>query len=388
MSWSIGLAAASAVFGGFNAYDEYHANRQIRRDLEKIKDYLKGIDLKLDDVLEQNRQILLALDKLPEQFREILWEVQSEGMLAERYSVIGNIRDNYLLLNGGRRYRIRSEEWIVFSTAMAYLFDHEYRPSKTFALIYVCEVALVITKERALPYVIPRVIEKRDDFIELRKDVLEELFIKLSDLKKRLDNKKYIASHNLTPELKDIDDLEYMKKPDRTISEPYQKEVCRWEWVPGRHVDRRVKKCKFVTKYRDVPDRKFHRARDKYLGGLSFYIEAIKKVVNQIKEVNGVINSFDVYLSRISSQSLILSDIPTLFPSVKLSDNRLNMENLAMYFDEEKNGEVKEPAPLKEGQMDDYSDYLDGCGGDCDSIEGMDIPNDNISFILVKNEHC
>jgi hypothetical protein len=388
MGWGIALAAVSAVFGGFNAYDEYHANRQIRRDLEKIKKYLLGIDQKLSVVMGQNRQILNLLDKLPEQFREIIWEIQSEGMLAERYSSVRNTRDNFLLLRGGHRYRLRDTEWIHFSDAMTYLFEHEYRPSKAFALIGVAEIALVITKERAYPLVIKRVTDKRDEQKEFRDDVVHELGVKLSALKARLDNTKYIASHNLNDDLQDISQLEINKVSDRTRRENYSERVCHWETRGGRYEDRRVRVCRNVGRHRMVADTAFHRARDKYIKALEPEINEIIQIISHIKELNGVIHSLDLYIERISQKTMLLQNIASLTtPEGFLSEGE-ELDVYPMYFDFDKDGDPIDRKPLPEGAYDDFDDYIDGCHGNCDSIMGLDIDDDNPSFISLKLLRC
>ncbi|MGJ3257724.1 MAG: hypothetical protein ACFE0K_15530 [Alcanivorax sp.] len=385
MSWEIALAAGSFIAGSFNAYDEYHANREIREDLEKIKKYLLRLDAKADAIIVQNKAILMALDELPELFREILQDVQSEGMLAERYTTCRNIKDNFILLQGGRRYRLRSEEWLSFSEAMSYLFEHEYRPSKTFSLIGVCEIALVITKERSLPFVLHHVNKKIQETRELSEDVVYTLEERLVVLKSKLNNSKFIKSHNLNTNLGDFNDLSYEKSPDRQVKQYYKEKVCEWVWVPGPYADRRVKKCRDEKRSRMVPDKKFHGARDKFVAGIEGEIREIKVIIDRVHQLNAIAHSYEVYLMRIEQNSKILSH--PVFESeanAALQEGGNEYFTLPMYYEFEEGGEKIDVNSIEQPAFDDYDDYIDGCHGDCDSIKGMDAEDNNESFESVK----
>lgn len=385
MGWQIAIAAASAVFGGFNAYDEYHANRQIRRDLEKIQKYLLGIDRKVDEVLVLNRAIISLLDNLPNEFRQIVNEVVDEALLRERYSVIRDVRDNFLILRGGRSYRISSQSWRTFSEAMQYLFEYEHRLSKTFELISVCEIALAITKERSLPLVIHRAKNKRFSINELKNEVLGEVDTKLVTLKSLLDNKTYIRSHNLSEDLGDINELAFEAMPNRNLTQYYNERVCETRDV-GRHgIPRQV--CRDVRRSRQVPDNAFHNARDSHISKIKMLISQLQKLLARLLELNGVIATYDVYIGRISSESKILIDGYLSHQSLVMENDKGNdeVDVLGLYEEVEVENDILPPSVEND---DEFDDYIDGCHGECDSIEAKFIQEDNKHFVLEKLLHC
>lgn len=379
MGWQIAIAATSAVVGVFNAYDEYQQNRTIRRDLDKIKDYLIGIDRKVDEVISQNKEIIEKLDLLPDQFKQIVTEVVDVALLRERYSAIKDIRDNFLILRGGRSYRLRSEAWHNFSSAMQYLIDYEYRISKSFELIAMCEVALVITKERALRLVIHRVDVKRLSLIELKDEVIDEINSLLTTLQTHLNNSKYVKSHNLSSDLADISLLQYEMMPNRTKKIHYTERVCVTVDV-GRYRDFTRQQCHDERKTKRVPDKAFHNSRDKHKKRIDSGVDHIKQLISRVKELNGVIASYTSYLDRISSESKIVND--GIIPKEHLN-NAVDNDNVVdvhwMY-------EASDTTSSKVGTSshefdDDFDDYIDGCHGECSEIENHLIQENNIYFM-------
>lgn len=369
MSWSLVFAGVSAASGLFNAYDEYHANREIRRDLAKIKSYLVGLKSSMEEIKRQNRQILSRLDELPNEIHQIVYEVVDKALLAERYSKIADIRDNFLILRGGRGYGLRSSEWLEFSSAMGYLFDHEDRISKVFDLINVCEIALVITKERSLPLVQHRLSLKIEAISGLLNKIQNQLESSLEKLKIDLDNKAYVVSHNLNNDLPTIDQLTYSAQSNRTTTQHYTVQECHWE-MRGRY-DMEVRVCKDVRKTRQVADVAFHNARDRHIASIESQKSYIISLVDEYGQLKAAIGSLEKYLSRISDAELV---------------QRLGEEPL-MYFDEgfeqifNENIDRKTLPKLNEQDMDDY---IDGCGGHCEEVKSELIQSDNPVFFKIR----
>ena len=389
MGWQIALAAVGAAAGAFNAYDEFHANRQIREDLQKIKRYLVDINKKIDNLIAQNRAILDRLDELPGHIYEIVEELQNVALLRERYSVIVDIRDNYLVLRGGRVYQLDAPDWIRYREAMTYLFQWEYRPSRTFQLIEVAEIALVITKERALPLVKHRISVRRDMVTALRDNVVIELEKYLAGLRLRLDDKRYVQSHNLDENLGSLDELVIVPVSDRTRAENYTEQVCEWVEVGGRYSDRRVKRCHDVRRTRQVPDTAFHKTRDKYIAAIRADIPPAKVLVDQICELNDIIQILSHYLRMLDDRSKI--DM-LAFERLPLDKNSglEEIDTLPMFFERSDEASLlKADLPVvSAGEFDEYDDYVDGCHGDCESIAGKQIEDDNPSFSsAMKSDH-
>lgn len=365
MSWQLILSGVSAAAGAFNAYDEYRANRAIRRDLEKIKEYLIGIRSTVAEVQRQNEIILKKLDRLPVEIRKIVIEVVDTRLLSERYSEIRTTRDAFLTLRGGRVYGIRSQEWLKYLSAMGYLFDYENRVSKMFDLIDVCEIALVITKERASPFVLLRVKRKIEDISELADDLHDKIEAKLKKLKIDLDNNKFVISHNLSEDLESFDALTYKMHLNRTKTQYYTRQVCHWE-ERGIY-DHRVKVCKDVTETRKIPDEAFHSARDSHHKILKDQISILKEDINEYGYLLAVIQSLEKYLETISESS---------FVQALTGDS-------VMYFDDLDTNPTIELLGLdsiSQVSEEDLNDYIDGCNGHCEEIEEYTIQSDVKTF--------
>lgn len=370
MAWGLVFAGISAAAGAFNAYDEYHSNRTIRRDLEKIKEYLIGIRSTVLEIQRQNAEILDRLDKLPIEIRQIVIEVVDTRFLLERYSEISTIRDTFLTLRGGRAYGIRSQEWLMYSSAMGYLFDHENRVSRVFDLINVCEIALVITKERASPLVLLRLENKIEAINDLAEDLFGEIEGKLKKLKIDLDNTRFVITHNFSEDLGSFDDLTYQLHPNRTKTQHYTKQVCHWE-TRGRY-DHQVKVCKDVRKTRQVPDEAFHSARNRHNSLLKAQISTLREDINEYGHLLAAKGSLEKYLGRITESSFVkaLTGDPV------------------MYFDDLDSNPTIDSLGLDsipQVDEDDINDYIDGCSGHCEEIIGETIQPDVKAF---RDFHC
>lgn len=370
MAWPLIFAGISAASGAFSAFDGFRSNRRIRQDLEQIKKYLIGLQRSVEELKAQNVEILRQLDLLPERIGRIVEEIVAVALLQERYSVISDVRDNFLILNGGRGYNIKDAEWTRYSEAMTYLFRYEHRLQRTFDLINVCEVALIITKERAKPMVALRVDEKLHQ-LQALKDNLERLLItKIEKLKIDLSNTTYIASHNLTPNLGDFNALAYQKHPDRTRTENYTVRKCEPRGGGGgMYGGGGGTECWNENHTRQVPDQAFHNARDRHVAQIEIQVVDIKKDIKEFTYLTLLVSSLSQYRHVISSKGL----------------TEIFAEQKSMYFFDDVEGidKVETKGVL---DWDDVDEYIDGCHGDCESIKGLLIQDDNQVFEL--NKHC
>lgn len=365
MAWGLVIAGIGAAAGLFNAFDEYNANRQIRADLDEIKKYLIGLRSAVAELHKQNTLILAKLDLLPAQIRQIVTEVVEVALLTERYSTVDDIRDNFLVLRGGRSYSLRSTEWLNFSNAMGYLFTHESRISKVFSLIEVCEVALIITKKRSLLLVIVRLDEKISAIRPLFDDLTANIETRLLKLKIDLDNRSFILDHNLSADLPTWGELRYTPQPDREIDESYTEQECHYEERPGRYADRLVRVCRDVRRTRRVPDRAFHAARDAHVHGIRAQIATISDLLANLGPLKEALDALITYRDLIAEGN----------------DFAAIHEGAPLYFsDDESEGALPRDG-VKALDDNDFHDYIDGCYGDCASVEGLKIQSDSRAFL-------
>lgn len=372
MGWGLVFAGVSAASGLFGAYDSNVSFRQIRQDLNKIKKYLVDLQRTADEIKAQNSQILQKLDLLPDKIRQIVTEIVDVAMLRERYSTTNDIRDNFLILRGGRGYNIRDTEWLRFSDAMSYLFEYEYRLSKTFDLINICEIALVISKERALSLVVLRIDQKTKSILTLQNALQESIENKLDKLKIDLDNKSYISNHNLTTSLEDFGKLSYSALLDRLIEVEHTESVCHYEYDDGPRYGgrRRIQVCRNVKNKISVPDTAFHNSRDNHLTLIREQITTINNLIKEFGYLSGLVSTLKKYRETISTE-----DVQKIFDTEK-----------PMYFFDLSNDKLLEKEIAKSFDWNDIDEYIDGCHGDCESTKSSLIEPDNKSFYL--NEHC
>lgn len=207
------IGSAASVAGFFSKKD---SDRKIIGKLNEVKRYLKDIETKIDQVINQNEEIIQKLDELPQIIEEIVEEVVGIELLNERYSTLKSIRNNYFLLNEEERerYRINTAGWDRISEALTYLADHENRLSKIVEIISWCEFALVVTEGKTVQVVKEIAFGKGSMIIPLF-DRLEEIMMRsYSDLLNTLES-SYVESHNLSVDLADLEDLSFQLVDDK-----------------------------------------------------------------------------------------------------------------------------------------------------------------------------
>lgn len=370
MSWQIAIAAVGAAASVFNAVDELHSNRVIRRDIEKIKKYLIELKAGIAELKQQNAEILAHLDRLPEQIRQIVSDVVDTALLTERYSTIEDIRDNFLILNGGRGYSIKSQEWMAFSNAMGYLFDHENRLSRVFDLINICEIALAITKTRALPLIIDRVDAKIKAYDDLFGDLNLLIDSNLKKLEIDLNNTQYIQTHNLSNQLQSIEQLAWAAQPDRTINEIYTEQVCEER---SRICGEPIMKCTTKKRSRQVPDIAFHNTRNAHLRTVEGQVATITMQLKNLATLGAASKTLKSYRERISANV----DVQSL------------IETSVMYFFEDQavdSSAVDQPdfETLAEHEVADLASYVDGWGDNSTDISPSRVKDDNRVFQRIR----
>ncbi len=367
MAWPLVIAAVTAVAGVFNALDEYIANRKIRDDLEEIKKYLSEIQGGIEFIKNQNLLILKRLDELPVEIRRIVLEVVSDVVLSGRYSEIGNIRDNYLeLLNKkgkNKGYGIRDSEWLIYSAAMTYIFENEGKVSKTFDLINICEIALIITKERVLNFVILRISQRIAAMDGMYLDLSNYIESKIQKTIIDLNQIIYIKSHNLSENLDSIDNFVLVPQPNRNITVGYMNRECVHK--SSRYVDDYIV-CSDVLRYHDVPDTAFHNARDNFVASIGAQINEIKLLLTDLGGLSDARASLNKYLEKLDSDTTILE-----FPRV-------------MYFIAENTKSRLSETDRRANVLNekDFDDYFDGCRGVCEDKQNV-VEDENISFFKV-----
>jgi hypothetical protein len=295
--WGLVIAAIGAGASVFNAADEATSNRAIREKLDKVIDYLKQLDQKLEAIQAQNREILRKLDELPRIIRAIVQEIVDDALLDERYATLHSIKLNIVTLKLDKKYRITEPGWRELSNALTYLFLHENRISYLFRLILACELALAATRNQAQPFIRQLLQDKIALMKALRDDFIVRITIELKALKDLLDNTQFIASHNLSENLDDFAKLVFSKQPDRLRTVSFTDREC-----VTRHgrCGEEWEVCRDVTKTRQEPDTPFHTARDNHVALIEQRKQTLVQMLNQLSALSGMIQRFEKYLGRVT----------------------------------------------------------------------------------------
>lgn len=295
--WPIVIAAIGAAASVFNAVDEATSNRAVRDNLEKIIEYLKQLDQKLEVIQAQNREILRRLDELPRIVRAIVREIVDDALLDERYSTLHAIKLNIVTLKLDRKYRITEPGWRELSGAITYLFLHENRISYLFRLILACELALGATRNQAQPFIRQLLQDKIALLKALRDDYVVRITAELKGLKELLDNTQFIANHNLSESLDDFRKLTYAKQPDRLRTVSFTERECR---IRHGRCGEEWEVCRDVTRTREEPDTPFHSARDNHVAVIEQRKAMISEMLGFLTSLSGVIQRFEKYLAKIT----------------------------------------------------------------------------------------
>lgn len=344
MGWGMLVQGVGTAAGMFNAIDEAQANRRIAGDLDDIKQYLKEIKSALNIIKMQNQNILERLDKLSDEFHQIVEYEVAISQLTEKYSDLDDIWETFLIIQRGRDFNLQSVHWLKYSGAMNYVFDHENRISYLFNFINICEVALVISRGRSMPLVVFRLDEKIEAIRVLSESLLDNIKSSLNKLLLDLDNTKFVESHNLSFDLDNLSQLTYKKKPNRKKTQHYTEQVCETR-CHGPRCDAETRVCHNEPRTRKIWDTAFHKTRDSHLLLIKKQVNVISKNISKLSHLNGVISALSRYRQRISP--LALSEI--------------NSKSFVMYFDldeQEKTTIKSKRRRLDEEDMKQFNQYF------------------------------
>lgn len=210
-----GVGAGGAIVSFFTTLD---FQRDVERSLDEIKNQLEDIRANTELIIAQNKQILDKIDQLPTR-----WEVQ---IMIQQAVLDDSLNNAYSSLRSAENdelsyWDIDSPAWVAYRQSLQFAFDHDNRISQTAQLLAHCSFAFVITKGRAITFII-HVIEQRLARVKLLaaklKAETKTVLLKLrEDL---LANTEYVASHNMDDDLTDIGNIKYEMEPNRILTRP------------------------------------------------------------------------------------------------------------------------------------------------------------------------
>lgn len=308
-------SSSMSLYGNIQSYKE---TKSIKDNLEEMKTYLKHLNDEIQQIKSQNREILNRLDKLPEEIHHIVKTVVTEDSLNDKYNTIENTKKNFFLLH----LEINAIYWINYSEALTYLFSNEHRLSKIFDLIEACELALIITKWRAVDFVKHDIRKRVASTNELYQTVLESLKSQLELLSSQLNNKDYIAQHNFQRNIQKLEDITFSHAPNRDKTETYQERhvtLRQGEGPRGTSRDREI--ITYETKTRVVPDHAFNERRNRHVAEVKAHISQAKETVAKAKLIKSQLIIWANYLEFIEHNST-----QNIVPSISNTTNLFDIQ--------------------------------------------------------------
>lgn len=303
-------AAASAISGIFQARKENRAH-------EEQMEYLKKIDMKIDEVLNLQKLTLMKLNTLVSDIRDV---VISENLDKEISSINAGIDRFY----GGvlNRKCITDEEWIGLHTSLSYINEKEDRPSKFAMLIKQFEFAIMNSntgsKQQILrKQVTERTIKVTEQINELKNNAKNESKKLILEMSEPINQKIKINNfeidlplkyhHNFNSELKDFSKLSISltlppldsltrNKIANKCSEDAQNICVNFRDNNDRCVLSRIKSCTSKTEdqYNNLTKGSFSPPE--------FIVNQVKKISDDVNSMNDL-NSFRIEFEKLSNFS-------------------------------------------------------------------------------------
>lgn len=273
-------ATASVVSAGITVvgyFQDRSERRKILGQLAAIREYMMNIDIKVDNLLNQNKQILEALDALPDKFYHIAVRVVQDSEVDKSYSFLRGLRNTFYDLNG-ERFELTSGFWRDVSQLLTYVYEHEDRLSYNATLASFGEFAIALTGGAATGFV-SDLVSLRISRLEKLHPILEsEAASALGNLQNLIKQSEYIQSHNFGEGPFSNLSIKYM--PDRMRTVTRHREECHeendFECCRGRVV------CHQVPYSVSEPDIEFSNRRNAYKVRVDTAIKDAKSALKNV----------------------------------------------------------------------------------------------------------
>ncbi len=303
----------ATIIGGMSStlgfFEERSENRKIisnlrnlNRKLDEVQNYLIKMDSKIDELLEQNKEILLKLDQLPLKIESIVIKIVDESELRNRYSNLNAIQNNFFLLpkRARKRYKINSDGWGMLSQDLSYVIYYENRISESFELINLCEFAIVASEGKGLP-VIANLVNMKTNLIErLQKETENNLIEQYNSLLSILNDKRYILNYNFSEDLSSIDQISYTIANDKNTTETYTyvHEYYVTKTLPSSRGDKETQELKTENREgtRDnIANINYNTAKSRYVIQIKDQIENLSTAIQSYAEVRDLHKTYQFY---------------------------------------------------------------------------------------------
>lgn len=286
MSFQLLFAVAGTGMNIVSSLDTADYRSRVLSEFSQMRQYLNEINRKIDTLLDQNRQMLEQLDKLPEQIYQITDEIVGVHLLTERYVAIQARYTLYIALTNEGDWERSYAGFLDYNEDLHYIFLKEYRLSNLLKLIPASELAIAVYGSFALPVVRILMDDKISKLIALSNTMEDVLVEKLESLLTLQNNKRFVDSHNLSHGLIDFSTLSYAMSGHRSKTESYVERVC--EDVTDANCCRSRTVCRNITRHRTVSDTNFNNNHDAHKNRIEKLIAEINAdlpIFSNLKQV-------------------------------------------------------------------------------------------------------
>jgi len=305
MSFQLLFTAIGTGLNIVSSLDTADYRSRVLSEFSELRQYLNEISRKIDTLLDQNRLMLERLDMLPEQIFQITDEVVGAHLLTERYVAIRARYTLYVALTNEDDWERSHAGFLDYNEDLHYIFLKEYRLSHMLRLIPASELAIAVYGSFALPVIRLLVDEKLFRLIELNNAMEDGLVERLEKLLTLLNNKRFVANHNLSRDLSDFDSLSYSMHGHRNKTESYVERVCEDRDVTccrSRVV------CRNVTRHRTVLDTSFNNQLDEHRGRVERLVAGIRAELPVFSDLKQVITIVKKYQASLGVEALSSGD--------------------------------------------------------------------------------
>lgn len=304
------VANGASIIGGIASvasyFSERNENRRMLEKLDEITNYLKVIENEIQVLKNQNKQILVKLDEIPFKIEKIVEKIVDVALLNERYSSLERIKNNFLLIPGGEdRYLVHTIGWDELSENLTYLYLFENRISYLFNLFALSEFSILASNFQGTPIIKNLVDKKRECVQNLYNKVEDNYFEILNQFVSKIDNKKYIKSHNFSPKLNTLNEFKLIEQPNKIETEEYKVEKCETEYhnQGGRYNSgNEYRVCKYETKTRpNKTNINFNKTKAEHINSIKIILSKLENIVSDLIELRVIINILTDYSELIEN---------------------------------------------------------------------------------------
>ncbi|MEM0913238.1 MAG: hypothetical protein AAGK09_01350 [Planctomycetota bacterium] len=190
----------------------------------------------------------------------------------------------------------------MLSSAITAAFEHEFRLSKSFDLIASCDFADAATRSRQARF-LRITVEARIEKIEvIQNELSQSVNDNLDSIKKAIENKRFVESGQIPPDLNDVDDIEWKLVGKKFKKVTKTRQVAYWQ-DSGRNEHggyTRYRTEEYVVR---EPDKAFNKQRYAHNTWIVRKIDTVRSELEQLEQVSGILASLHSCRDRLQENN-------------------------------------------------------------------------------------